>query len=497
MSATSSTVNRLTGLWRRAARPLRALVSGLALLALAVALARLPLTWAVAGVIGVAGALVVLIRPSLGLIVLAFTVPFGSLRQFSVAGLSVGASEVLVAGMLIAWTLRLAILRQGRVTWTGLATAIAAYLAILCLSLLSAVALVPALKELAKWTELLVIYLLVASEMSESDARMTLAALLTAGTLEGLLGIYQFVGRVGPPGFALMGRYMRAHGTFDQPNPYGGYLGLLLPLSYGLVLTGWRGAWERAREREYRHLALWGLAVVALVVMLTALIMSWSRGALVGFVAGVALVIVAQGRRMWVMAVLVGLALVLVGQDLPAFLPDDLLGRATSIVDYLDIESLRSVEITDENFAMVERVAHWVAALRMFDRSPWLGVGTGQYATVYPEVALPRWQAPLGHAHNYYLNVLAESGMVGLASYLAMLGAALWAVCRALRKAMGWRRGMVLGALGMLGHLMVHSVVDNLYVHDMYLVVGIMLGMVAWASRSVQGSSARPSVEKV
>ena len=58
--------------------------------------------------------------------------------------------------------------------------------------------------------------------------------LLTGGALQGLLGIYQFLFGVGPEGFLLFGRYMRAHGTFLQPNPYGGYLGLLLPLAYGV-----------------------------------------------------------------------------------------------------------------------------------------------------------------------------------------------------------------------------------------------------------------------
>ena len=34
-----------------------------------------------------------------------------------------------------------------------------------------------------------------------------------------------------------------------------------------------------------------------------------------------------------------------------------------------------------------------------------------------------------------------------------------------------------LAALGMLGHLITHSLVDNLYVQDMYLLVALVLGM--------------------
>ena len=43
------------------------------------------------------------------------------------------------------------------------------------------------------------------------------------------------------------------------------------------------------------------------------------------------------------------------------------------------------------NIALIERLAHWEAAQRMFERSPWLGVGAGNYAAVYPEVRLPLW----------------------------------------------------------------------------------------------------------
>ena len=159
-----------------------------------------------------------------------------------------------------------------------------------------------------------------------------------------------------------------------------------------------------------------------------------------------------------------------------AILPEGMFERLAHTVRYLG-QDLTIVEITDDNFALVERAAHWVAAWRMFSRRPWLGVGTGQYATVYPSVALPRWGDALGHAHNYYLNVLAEGGLLGLTAYVLLVLAALATVWRYARRGRGCRRGLALGALGMLGHLLVHSLFDNLYVHEMYILVAILLGM--------------------
>lgn len=68
---------------------------------------------------------------------------------------------------------------------------------------------------------------------------------------------------------------------------------------------------------------------------------------------------------------------------------------------------------------------------------------------------------------------------MGLVGYLVFLVAAFVAAWRCAWRNKGWQRGVGLAALGMLGHLAAHSMVDNLYVHSMYLVVAMLLGMVA------------------
>jgi O-antigen ligase len=87
------------------------------------------------------------------------------------------------------------------------------------------------------------------------------------------------------------------------------------------------------------------------------------------------------------------------------------------------------------------------------------------------------WPIPLGHAHNYYLNVTAELGIPGLLVYLLMWGAILWQTVRALRCRAGWERGLALGLLGAWTHLSVHHLFDNLYVNNTHLLFGALLGM--------------------
>src|SRR2546428_11360784 len=58
-------------------------------------------------------------------------------------------------------------------------------------------------------------------------------------------------------------------------------------------------------------------------------------------------------------------------------------------------------------------MAHWPAGWYMILDPPWLGVGAGKYAAAYPDYFVATWREALGHAHNYYLNILAELGVVG------------------------------------------------------------------------------------
>ncbi len=190
-----------------------------------------------------------------------------------------------------------------------------------------------------------------------------------------------------------------------------------------------------------------------------------------------------------------GLALaLLVGSLNPALLPPAVTQRFAEIPASLDLAHVLQQPLTDENFAVVERVAHWVAALRMWERSPWLGIGPGNYSVVYPAVRLPLWEDPLGHAHNIYLNVLGETGLLGLAAYLVLwLMVAGWLWQR--RKAAlaeggdGWQAALALGLLGMLAHLTVHNGFDNLFVQGIYVHIAIGLATLSLAQPDTSKTS--------
>ena len=462
----------------------------LGILALGAVIALGPLRWVAAGILGAIALLAILLRPMLAIYLLAFAIPFGSLRQVSAAGINVGAVEVLTAVIAVAWAARMMAERSIRIEWPSLALPLFLLLLAMSYSLAVTTSLAQSLKEIAKWLEVMVIYLFLANNLDKRSSQILVISLLTAASLEALLGLYQFFRGVGPEGFLLMGRFMRAFGTFQQPNPFAGYLGLSLPLAIGVLASNWKGLWQGGQARAVLDRALPWIALTSAALMGAALIASWSRGGWLGFAAAGGVMVFYLSRRalMLALGVTAALSLILLAGGLD-YVPPSIVQRVTDTIPYLSGVDIQSVEVDDANWSLLERMAHWQAAWAMFGDHPWLGVGIGNYATLYPHYALSRWQDPLGHAHNYYLNIAAEAGLVGLSAYLLFWIACSQQVLAGLRRARGIWRGLVLAALGVFVHLSVHNGFDNLYVHGMHLMVAFALGLLHMATTQERGGA--------
>ena len=171
-----------------------------------------------------------------------------------------------------------------------------------------------------------------------------------------------------------------------------------------------------------------------------------------------------------------GAALLLTGLQFN-LIPASITNRVTSFSQDLQFGDVRGVDINDANYAVLERLAHWQAALGMAGDNVWLGVGFGNYEPAYADYALINWPAPLGHAHNYYLNLLAETGIIGLAAYLFLWTAVFWQTIRLLKRLDWPRRGIALGLLAAWTDLSIHHLVDKLYVNNIYIHLGVMLAL--------------------
>ncbi len=447
------------------------------LLLLGLALARLPLLWAAGLVGGTAVFLLILIYPWTGLGLALLLGPLGALESVLGRSSPLDSGQMMLLLTLAVWLARSLRRRQIYIPRTFLDIPLLLFLFIMALTLLNALSLPIGLKELLKWVEILVIIWFVADEgIHHSSFRIHhfLGILLLAGVVQAVIGIWQFGLRgTGPAHFQVLGRFYRAYGTFEQPNPFGGFINLTALLSLGTLVGLAVDCWQKKRA-NHTLLLLGGVTAVTLA----ALIASWSRGAWLGFAAGTAVLAFYLPQKRWrgIVLLIAGSALLLIGMQMN-LIPASLTTRITSFSQDLRFGDVRGVDINDANYAVLERLAHWQAALGMARDHLWLGIGFGNYEPAYAQYALINWPAPLGHAHNYYLNLLAETGMLGLAVYVVLWTAVFWQTIRIVNQLNWPRRGIALGLLAAWTALAVHHLVDKLYVNNIYIHLGVMLGL--------------------
>ena len=337
---------------------------------------------------------------------------------------------------------------------------------------------------LTEWLKWLSVLLLIAVCLDLGKWEWLVFVLVLAGAANALIGIYEFFGGSGALVLLVPGGFFRAFGTFGQPNPFGGFMGLLAPISLMAALGHGLRLWHTYRARQSISPTSFALSIFYLLatgLLIIGVIFSWSRGSWLGFAASMAAILLAIPRRWWYgVAPLVFAALIILIFWLTGRLPASVISRVESVTNEITAFSdVRGVDITPENYANVERLAHWQAAINMAQANPWLGVGFGNFENAYPQYDLLYWPLAQGHAHNYYLNVFAEAGIIGLLAYVAMWLSVMILTWRARRHPDPLARFIVVGLFGTWTYLAVHSLTDNLYVNNLFLHLGVMLGMLA------------------
>jgi O-antigen ligase len=438
--------------------------------------------------------LAVYLEPTLGLVIVLAVAPLKTLLETETSfNLPLDIGQLALVGFLGVYFLRYVVdgaapLRVPILLLAG----IAVFVVGAGLSLWASYSASGTIKELLKWIQVLLLVLVVANT---GRWLWVVFGIVLSAALQAVIGLWEFQGGSGAAHLWILDfRYFRAFGTFGQPNPFGTFMGMTLPLAVGASL-GFLWAAVRHDYKKPQRDELWvGLVFAGMAMLIAAgLMASWSRGAWLGFMGAMAVLAWSLPRPQWIgnIAVIGGASAVILLASL-GMLPAAATNRLTSFTqDFTGFRDVRGEVISNDNFAVVERLAHWQSAIDMAETNPWLGVGFGNYEVAYPEYALINWPNALGHAHNYYLNLLAETGMIGLLAYLIMWGVIAGSTWRLLATD-DWRlRGIAAGLLGTWTHISIHSLLDNLYVNNMFLHIGAMIGLVAALELMRKGDGSR------
>lgn len=332
--------------------------------------------------------------------------------------------------------------------------------------------------EVYRWVAAAVVFIIADDILQRSNARSAVIVVVGLGVIAtSLVGFLQVITTDGPPSY-VVGGVLRAYATFGAPNTFAAYLELALPLLAALTVAGWKSGVEQSWLRWW--------CVVAASLGGIALLLTQSRGGLLGIGAALAVVAFAGSRnvRRTTVVLCVGVAAMLL---LPV---GDRMARP--IAD-LAVPSRSLVDVTPANWANQERSAHWSAGVRMMRQYPISGVGAGHYNLRYREhTPVWRFRIPRGHAHNGYIQMGAQAGYPGLAAMVVFTGILLMTTaCGVAHARSRQERSVALGALGIVVAFSVHSIVDYLNVLSLGLQLAVMVALVTAMSR--QGKNQPPS----
>jgi len=298
--------------------------------------------------------------------------------------------------------------------------------------------------------------------------RQFIAVLLVAAGLAAVVGLVlqalpdstalDALVRLGPLGYPTAGRVLRyveddpaglerAIGTAVDPNSFGGMLALVAAVALGEALAWGERRWPRLfrtfqgadggnREEGVAQESLpFPLLVALLGVLLLCLYRTYSRAALGGLAVAALFLVLARYRRLWwgILAILVvaATAVAVLGLDHPV------VARYVEGIAFQDLSNQMRLDEYADAWAVVQRY-------------PVLGVGFGN---------APDADLVLG-VSSIYLTIAERMGLVGLAAFLAAVGAAgvhALRLCRAEPAEAGRRTALLAAvaaalAIGVLDH---------------------------------------------
>lgn len=352
--------------------------------------------------------------------------------------------QVSATVLLFIWALDQMRSARVNIRWSPVFSPMIAFAALMCVQLLPGISAYwhATFSQLLLYVSYGILCFLLTQTLTMSREVRTLgAALVMYGSTVALFAVLQSLSSPTKLYWLITPRFGGwIYGPYVNHNHYAGLMEMLIPVP--LVFSFSRFGNQRER---------W-IAASAAAFMSATIFLSGSRGGMIAFMVEIAifLAFAFRERQRQNIAVLLG-AFLLVGLAMIAWT-----GGHEVKARIATFASNQHSDITNDIRLQIDR-----DTLRMFRHRPLLGWGKGTFADVYPQFRSFYTDSLVNAAHNDFLQVLAETGIIGF-------GIMLWFLVitgrNALRKSAKWSSNLngavaVAALLGISG-ILVHSVVD-------------------------------------
>lgn len=228
-------------------------------------------------------------------------------------------------------------------------------------------------------------------------------------------------------------------GSFVNRHNFAAFIEMAVSIPLGMVFVG--------AVRHDKRLLYW----IAIALMASALLLSGSRGGLVAFVVEIIVLLIvttrARGKKNFALKAALSLLIVIAAVGGAIFVGGD-----TSLTRFA--ETATSADVTSS------RTHIWGVTLKIITTHLPLGAGLGAYPQAYTAFDTTGGLERVEQAHNDYLQVLADAGLVGV-----VLGAffLFWFFRKGVRNVARkntFRRGVAVGAFAGCCAILTHSMFD-------------------------------------
>jgi O-antigen ligase len=309
---------------------------------------------------------------------------------------------------------------------------------------------------------LMAFWLTIAVFNTRSRLTLLLGTLVVSGIVQAFFGAFMTLSGVEWLLFGPKVHYQEVvTGTFVNRNHLAGYLEMTLACGIGLMLASGGGGSLNWRNMTALLISPKFLTRLALAIMVIALVMSRSRMGNTAFfssllILGVLFIVAHKENRLrngLILASLIAIDVLIISNYFGLEKLKDRI-MATQLEDKVVAGEVLRKENVDR-----DDVAGYV--MTMLENQPITGIGAGSFESNFQRYAGPDIRLDFDHAHNDYLQFIAERGVIGTLPLLLFVVLALWHGVRALwHQQSAFRSGVGTGAaMGILA-ILIHSFTD-------------------------------------
>lgn len=359
----------------------------------------------------------------------------------SVKSLSLGFVAVL-------WIIRLILERRFTFVRTRLWWPIIIFALITLISVIGSIDVDYSLKNIKKYTftSLFLFFAIVNNVRDLKDVKILLLAFLVTIGFFSVLGLINYLAFEPSLGTRLKFPYLRTN-----VNRFSKFYDIIIPINFALILIT-----NNKIKKAFFYLIL-------LLSFSTVLFMQ-TRGSYITIFFALLAIAFVYRRKLLIFLLIIPLFFVIM-------MPSNMITRAQKMFKFGDYLKLGGV--------LNKRTNAWKGAVRIIKENPVLGLGVGKSNFGTTAKKFNDLKISVDHAHNTYLQIAVELGLIGLTAFLWLFGSVFYhgikGYCSLPRN--DGRAILIFGILCGISALLAHGFIDYFYKHEAFYTLWVIVAL--------------------